>query len=533
MSLIDITNLSFAYDGSYEPVFEKVSFQIDTDWKLGFIGRNGRGKTTFLNLLMGNYPYQGSISSSVSFDYFPFTIASKDEIAQTVIRNKIAPFTEWETQMELLLKDGSEQALETYGEILELYLQHDGYQINELIEKEARKLGVSPDTLLRPFHTLSNGEQTKLMLAGLFLKKNQFLLIDEPTNHLDREGREIVGNYLAAKKGFILVSHDRAFLDQVVDHVLSINLINIEIQKGNFTSWDENKRRQDQFELAEHEKLKRDVSRLTKAAARTERWSDHTEKTKYATRNSGLRPDRGFVGHKAAKMMKRSKTLEQRQQKAIEEKSELLKNIEQTDSLKIKQLPYPKETLLQCSDLSLFYGEKQISQNINLVLRQGNRIALQGANGCGKSTLLKLLMGETIRFQGFISVDSQLKISYVSQDTSFLKGSLKTFCEENELDESLVKTILRKLDFTRSQLERDMTDYSAGQKKKVLLARSLSERAHLYLWDEPLNYVDILSRIQLEELLLNYQPTMIFVEHDRMFQDKIATQVLKMQRTSF
>lgn len=224
MSLIKVANLTFAHDGSFDHIFENVSFQIDTDWKLGFTGRNGRGKTTFLNLLLGKYEYSGTISAAVSFEYFPFHVDNKEHHTLDVINEMIPDYQNWQLMRELSL------------------------------------LQVSEDLLYRPFATLSNGEQTKVLLAALFLKENSFLLIDEPTNHLDMAARKLVSDYLGTKSGFILVSHDRAFLDNCVDHILSINKTNIDIQKGNFSDWWENKKRQDHFELAENEKLKKTSS---------------------------------------------------------------------------------------------------------------------------------------------------------------------------------------------------------------------------------------------------------------------------------
>ncbi|MDQ0195280.1 Lsa family ABC-F type ribosomal protection protein [Paenibacillus wynnii] len=492
MSLINVTNLTYAYDGSYDNIFENVSFQMDTDWKLGFTGRNGRGKTTFLNLLLGKYEYSGNISAKVSFEYFPFHIENKEYNTLDVINQIYPDYIHWELVRELSL------------------------------------LKVSEDVLYRSFNSLSNGEQTKVLLAALFLKENSFLLIDEPTNHLDMEARKLVSQYLNSKSGFILVSHDRSFLDNCVDHILSINKTNIEIQKGDFSSWWENKTRQDNFELAEDEKLRRDISRLSSSAKRTGNWSHEVEKTKNGTRNSGSKVDKGYIGHKAAKMMKRSKAIEQRQQSAIDEKSKLLKNIESSDSLKISQLAYHKNQLVELDEVSIFYAEKRVCEDLSFSIEQGDRIALSGRNGSGKSSIIKLICGEEINFTGTLSKDSQLEISYVSQDTSHLQGNLSDFAADNGIDESLFKSILRKLDFSRVQFEKDISTFSGGQKKKVLIAKSLSEKVHLHIWDEPLNFIDIISRMQIEELLLEYSPTILFVEHDKEFCKNVATKTIEL-----
>lgn len=492
MSLIKVTNLTFAYDGSYDNIFENVSFQIDTDWKLGFTGRNGRGKTTFLNLLLGKYEHSGHIAANVNFEYFPFHVEDKGNNTLDIISEIYPDYQHWELMRELSL------------------------------------LQVSEDILYRPFDTLSNGEQTKVMLAALFLKENSFLLIDEPTNHLDMKARKLVSDYLNTKSGFILVSHDRSFLDNCVDHILSINKTNVDIQKGNFSDWWENKSRQDNFELAENEKLRKDVKRLSDAAKRTSHWSHEVEKTKNGSRNSGSKVDKGYIGHKAAKMMKRSKSIEQRQQSAIDERSMLLKNIESSDSLKVTQLAFHKNQLVELDHVSIYYGEKTVCTDISFTVEQGERIALLGKNGSGKSSIIKLICSEAIKYTGTFRKGSQLKMSYVSQDTSYLQGNLTDYARDNGIDESLFKSILRKLDFSRVQFEKDISAFSGGQKKKVLIAKSLCEKAHLLIWDEPLNYIDVISRMQIEDLLLEYSPTILFVEHDSEFCNNIATKVVEL-----
>ena len=291
MSIIKVSDLTFCYEGSYDNIFENVSFQLDTDWRLGLTGRNGRGKTTLLRLLEGRYPYQGTIHASVGFDYFPYAVEDPSLCPMELLERICPDVASWRFLRELT------------------------------------PLEVSEDALYRPFSTLSGGEQSKLLLAMLFSRENRFLLIDEPTNHLDQLGRALVSRYLRSKKGFLLVSHDRAFLDGCVDHILSINRSSIEVQKGNFSSWYENKRRQDAFELSQNERLKKEIGRLKEAARQSSDWADRVEGTKIGKNSAKVKGTadamggRAFIAEQSRRMQQRRKNLERRQQNAIEEKS--------------------------------------------------------------------------------------------------------------------------------------------------------------------------------------------------------------------
>ncbi|SFR64852.1 ribosomal protection-like ABC-F family protein [Anaeromicropila populeti] len=514
MAQINVCGLTFCYEGSYDNVFENVSFCIDTDWKLGFIGRNGKGKTTFLNLLLGKYAYQGSISRPVCFDYFPYEIGKKQMKQNTIdVLEYIHPDYElWKVCMELDL-------LKTNSEIL--------YQ---------------------PFETLSHGERTKVMLAMLFSRENYFLLIDEPTSHLDMPTREIVKEYLKSKKGFILVSHDRWLLDACIDHVLVLNRSDIEVEKGNFSSWWENKRKRDDFEKSENEKLKREIGKLKESARRTAEWADKTEKSKIGfnptEEHDRFLDTRAYLGEKSRRMQQRRKNLERRQQNAIEDKTKLLKNIENPIELKLLPLSHHKEMYICCKNLNIFYENKEVVHEFHMELKRGERIILEGKNGCGKSSIIKEILTATgarvlnelvedslhekRHRQGNLEVASGLLISYINQDTSHIAGSLKDYIEKLGVSERIFKAILRQLDFEQVQFDKNMEDYSEGQKKKVLITGSLLQQAHLYIWDEPLNYIDVFSRMQIEKLILKYQPTMLLVEHDKSFESKVATQIVKL-----
>ncbi len=494
MALISVNNLTFGYDGSYNNIFEDVSFNIDTDWKLGLIGRNGKGKTTFLKLLQGKYEYKGKILKNVDIDYFPFEVTNKNRMSIEIV-NEIAPNIEdWE------------------------------------IIKELNLLNTDTEILYRNFNLLSGGEQIKVLLISLFLKGNNFLLIDEPTNHLDIETRNNLVNYLEKKKGFIVVSHDRNFLDKVVNHIIAINNTNIEIVQGNFSSWKENKDRQDNFEILQNEKLQKDINRLEIASKNSAKWSNEAEKAKSKRYNSETTIDKGYMGHKASKIMKSSKVMEQRTQKAIDEKANLLKNIDRNEDLKIIPLESNRNPLILANKLQINYNGKAIFKPISFEVNNGDRVVIVGKNGIGKSSILKLIMGKEIQFNGELKKVNDLKISYVSQNTEELNGNLQTFARDNEIDESIFKAMLIKMGLSKLDFDTNIQDMSEGQKKKVLIAKSISEQANLYIWDEPLNYIDILTRIQIENAILNCKPTLIFVEHDEAFVQKIATKVVDLEK---
>ncbi|MDD4000531.1 MAG: ABC-F type ribosomal protection protein [Bacilli bacterium] len=490
MALIEIRNLSFEYPGSLEAIFSNLDLQLDTNWKLGFIGRNGYGKTTFLKLLIGEYSFSGSITKPVPMAYFPYTI-SEYSLRTIDLLEKIEPnFELWKLQREM-----------------------------NLLEVEA-------ETLTREFSTLSGGEQTKILLALLFAEEERFLLIDEPTNHLDSQGRKVVGQYLKNKKGFILVSHDREFINGIVDRVLSIEKSKIVIQKGNYDSWEKNKFFEDNYELEKNQKLRKEIRRLKASSREKTIWSDKVERTKI-----GFGPcDRGYIGHKAAKMMKRSKTLEKRYEKAIEEKEKLLQNVEIAEKLQITFLEHHAKCFVSAENFTVVYDGNEIFRPLEFEINSGDCVFFNGKNGSGKSSIIKAILGKEIPWIGKLKIAKGLIISYVPQEFHNISENINDFIKNAAVDKPQLLTILRKFGFSREQFEIPIENFSFGQKKKLLLASSICEKAHLYIWDEPFNYIDVISRVQIENMILEYSPTMILIDHDQRFIDKIATDIIELER---
>lgn len=490
MARISITDLTFSHGGG-RPLFQGLSLALDTRWRLGLVGRNGRGKTTLLKLLAGELDHDGSIRTPPGVAYFPYPVADPGQAGRVAVRATHPGLEDWR------------------------------------LEREASLLGLEPEALDLPFRTLSGGEAAKLLLASLFAGEECYPLIDEPTNHLDLEARRVVAQYLRSKDGFILVSHDRSLLDGCVDHILALTRTGAELLRGDFTAWCVEKDQRDQREMAENRRLKREVDRLRASASRSAEWSRRAEAGKFG--NGPV--DRGFIGHKAARMMQRSKAVEARRERAVEEKSRLLRDLEENVAPTMRPLVFHSRRLAEASGLWAGYGRDggeahDVLRGLSLNMESGQRLALLGRNGCGKSTLLRLLAGEGIPHRGTLRLAPGLVVSHVPQDTSHLRGGLNEFAQGRGVDQHLLRAALHRLGFERGQFDGDLADYSAGQRKKVLLAASLCQEAHLYLWDEPLNHIDVLSRMQIEALILEYRPTMVFVEHDRAFLERVATDVL-------
>ena len=493
MSCIQIKDLSFSYAGSLAPVFEGLNLRLDTSWKLAVVGDNGRGKTTLLKLLCGEISGSGKITADLPFRRFPLKINEDKLTAEEVIFGAVPEAELWKVQRELNL------------------------------------IGLDPEILYRKYSTLSGGEKTKLQLAALFACEG-FALIDEPTDHLDIYGRQRLSNYLSGKSGFIVVSHDRTFLDGCCDHVLALEKTGVRIIHGNYSVYAEEREKREKDEATRREVLETERVRLKKAAERTAEWADKAEKGKYnkdgALNGKYAIIDRGFLGAKAARMQKRAGAVLERRNAAEEQLKELLKGFEETENLTLFPEKFFRSRLITLSDLTVKIGNKTLFENLNFALDEGERVAVTGGNGAGKSTLLKLICGEQITYSGVKDISPRLKISYVPQ-TVFYAGNLRDYAKEHSVEESYFKAILSKFGFNSKDFDRDMRLFSEGQKKKAALARSLCERANVYIWDEPLNYLDMRSREQLENAVKSSGATLLFVEHDAAFLNSVATRKLE------
>jgi lincosamide and streptogramin A transport system ATP-binding/permease protein len=521
LSSIAFDSVSFHYSDPFVPVFQNLSLTLDVSWRAGVAARNGRGKTTLLRLILGELtPKAGRVSVGAR----PFLLAEGPDdptlSVRRAVKQSVAPFEEWEARMEALLGADDADSLRDYGDLLEGFERAGGYEIGAAIERELDALDLGPETWERPFASLSGGERTRAMIAALFLKRGGYPLLDEPTNHLDMAGRERLGRYLANKPGFLLVSHDRRLLDLCANHILSINKADVRATRGNFSQWRENMELEEEFERRRQENLRREASALEAAAKRRRTWADQREREKIGAY------DKGFVGARSARQMKRALATERRLQQNLNEAKSLLANAEKKRSLKLEAAQGSPDILLSVHNAGLHIGGRELLRGVSLAVERGERVAIIGPNGCGKTSLVRALQGELPLTEGTVSIPARLRIAHSSQEPLFATGSLRERLRALGADETAFRNVMAAFGVEGEVFDRPLETFSRGQLKKVDLCFSFLEPADLLLWDEPLNWLDYASREQLEEVLLESQPTMLFVEHDRWFVERVATRIL-------
>ncbi|WP_369823607.1 ATP-binding cassette domain-containing protein [Lactobacillus sp. HT06-2] len=454
MSNIRISNLSFRYEDSSENIFGNLNLNLDSSWKLGLVGRNGRGKTTFLNLLRGKLKGIGEIQTSLDFSYYPLTIRDTSSLTLYELQQQV-DFEQWE------------------------------------LERELNVMGVDPNILWQPFETLSGGEQTKILLALSFTDRDSFPLIDEPTNHLDQDSRREISRYLAKHgQGYIVVSHDRDFLNQVTDHILAIENTEIHLYQGNFAAYEDTKNKRDNFNREKNLKLKGEVRRLNDSLLKNLMFAERSESTKNTGRKyKGKANHRAFhplsfdVTKIAANDMRRAKNIEHRLEKNIQAKQGLMTNIEEVPELSMNFQPNYHQTILETQHLDLQIGDKKLFRDLNLVIKNHGVVSLEGKNGSGKSTFLKLLLGKgkNTSYKGKFVLSNGLAISYLPQDFTEYTGDLKSFAIKQRISYEDLLNNLKKMGFPRASFNTPIEEMSMGQQKRVALAKSLVEPADLYL----------------------------------------------------
>ncbi|MDF2674786.1 MAG: hypothetical protein K0R09_3054 [Clostridiales bacterium] len=496
-------NISKIYNGKV--IFEKISGRISDGERIGIIGINGVGKTTLLRILMGI-----EIKDSGEVSYIP-------EDLRFGYLNQYTQFEDNVTVYDELYKSGliyidSSFNTDSYKNKLKRTLFEVGFN-----EKDFTQLASS----------LSGGEKTKLSICKMLIQNSDVLVFDEPTNHLDMEGIKWLESFLnAINKTIIIISHDRQFLDNTIEKIFEMKHDSITEYKGNYSEYKIQKENEIRCQEREYEKQERDIKHLKEVIIDRKAWFESAHKA--AGQNDFLR----------AKSKKHVKVMraKQRQLERIEENK--IKRPEKDSlaafeylakgALKGKKLP---EYLIQGENLYKSFGKKVVFENASFDIKRGERIALNGRNGSGKSTFIKMIIGEEDFEGGYINVNPSLGIGYFSQELENLNFNNSILDEilEQGVPVQSARLVLGSLLFRGEDVYKKIEVLSMGEKCRVAFAKLILSGVDMLILDEPTNYMDIVSREKIEEVLQEYMGTVLFVSHDRYFVKRAANRIFEIE----
>lgn len=508
-----------------EMVFENISFDLQAGERVGLIGQNGCGKTTLMKILMGEENYQeGTLTfgKGVTLGYLHQIFKSP---SGTTVREVLEQAFEniWDIKRqlrdaEMAMKELSgrqlEKSMARYSSLVEKYELYGGYDVEVNMDKVCQGLRIPQDFMKKPFDQLSGGEGTRVLLARLLLQEPDVLLLDEPTNHLDMDSIEWLEEFLIQYRGTVLmVSHDRVFLDRVVDRIIELEPARVSSYNGNYTYYVEEKERRFQIEYREYMNNQRKIDMMERQIERYRIWG--------AMRDS-------------EKMYKRAKELEKRLDKLeVVDKPQEEKRKIRLDGSGVQRTG---KIVLDVEALSKSFPGKSLFRNLTFTLYYQDRLCIMGANGSGKSTLLNIILGEAIQDNGSIKCGSRVKIGYLPQNISFQNEDstiLEYFTKTHGITDQESRNELAKLLFFGDDVFRRIRVLSGGEKSRLKLCSLLYTKINLLILDEPTNHLDIDTREVLENTLQDFEGTILFVSHDRYFVEKLSTRIIVLEEDGY
>ncbi len=538
MSLFRAEKISFKYESNIDAILEDISFQIDPLSKIGLIGKNGCGKSTLLSLVSGSLTPTGGI------------IYRKEDLLTGILpqelnlsdRQTVYDFL-WEARPELsrLKKRIDNICLNSGPEEMEafaLFNDLGGYLFESRIDKLLSLFnftGIDPSTLI---FSLSAGEKTKLALCRILLIDPDIILLDEPTNHLDIDTLSWLENFMKGLKiPYLIISHDRAFLDNCVEQIWELSNKSITYYGGNFSFYKKEKQDRINRQEKEFEKQQKKIRQLKKAVSDRKSQAENMEKFKLkrSFKKSGGICKRDDGSGKAVRkhMMKTAIAVKSRIERILEKEEARRPFIEKERKLVISDSNLKNPCILRAENLSIAFSQTLLFGNIFLYLDRGRKLAVTGRNGSGKTTLLKILAGRIKSYSGTVRWAPLTKIGYYAQEFENLdlsKTVLEEVLQDENTEESYARTILGCLNIRRDMAYRRIGSLSIGERSKTALAKIITAKPDVLILDEPTNHLEIESREAFEEALKNYNGSMIFVSHDRYFIESVADEIFDMDK---
>jgi len=497
-------------------ILDGLSFTVNSGERVGILGHNGSGKTTLFRILVGELRYdEGEIAIPASkrmglisqIPVYPEGWTT-EQVLKDAHRHLYAISDKMEKLAKQMETDSTPALLEEYDKLMADFGRLGGYEMDVERSRVANGLDIPPEMLRQNFDSLSGGEKTRVNLARLILENTDILLLDEPTNHLDMHATEWLEDYLLHFKGTVLtISHDRYFLDKVVERCIEINEGKAELYSGNYSFYVEERQRRFEEKLKKYEKDQAKIEQLTRAAEQMHLWA--------------------FMG--MDKLHKRAFSMEKR----IEKLSHSEKPTEQKKlKVKFKQREFFGDEALVMEDISKGFGERVLFSGLDMEVTGGERIALIGDNGTGKSTLVKLIMGDEIPDSGFLYTGPTIRKAYLPQIVRFTneeRSALDTMLYDCKCEPQQARDRLAAFGFRGESVFTPVGALSGGEKSRLRLCMLMGGEINFLILDEPTNHLDIASREWIEDALTDYEQTLLFVSHDRYFIEKFATRIWELR----
>ncbi|MBN2461779.1 MAG: ATP-binding cassette domain-containing protein [Candidatus Cloacimonetes bacterium] len=503
MSIVTLINLSHSFGG--QNVFRNLNFSIEKNSRMGLVGRNGSGKSTLFNIITGRLqPGEGTVLTAKNLRiayltqepeldpeqaFYDCILSSRPEYLQLSHQIEV-----WEQQLE---KGNSKPDLEFYSQLREKFEDSGGYALHNEISTILSHLDFPRNVWQRKVSTFSGGEKTRIQLAKFLIQPYDVMLLDEPTNHLDLNMIFWLEKYLKnINRPYVIVSHDRNFLDNTISKIAELERGTITIFKSNYSNYHQEKIKRREVQV-------REFKRQQKLIAETE---------DFIRRN--------MAGQKVLQAKSR--------QKMLQKLNLIDKPLQETTvNMTLESEKRSGNEVYVFEDVSFGYAGSELAHGLNLQINYQDKIALLGRNGCGKSTFFRLLNQEVAPLHGHIKKGASLKIGYYDQEHIRLNNNLTVFETIRslvpEVEKGYVLSYLARFGFQGDDVEKTVSILSGGEKSRLYLARLIHEKPNFLILDEPTNHLDITMIDSLEEALCEYDGTVIFISHDRYFIEKIAS----------
>ena len=499
-------------------ILDGLTFQVDTGERVGLLGPNGCGKTTLLRILTGVLDCdEGEVMTAPGkrmglisqIPVYPagYTVEDVLDTAFTPLREMEEEMQKLSVQMEQGASDSA--LLHRYDKLSTAFQAGGGYETDTRKNKVTNGLSISAAMREQQFDQLSGGEKTRVNLARLILEDTDILLLDEPTNHLDLRATEWLEEYLEKFKGTVLtVSHDRYFLDKVVDWVIEIKEGKAEFYAGNYSFYAVEKERRYEEQLKQYEKEQAKIQQLEKAAEQLRIWA--------------------YSGND--KIFKRAQSMEKRiERMRVTDRPKKQRKMQ----VRFGERDFRGDEVLTLKNLSKGFGDRTLFSGVNLEVAGGERIALIGDNGTGKTTLLKILLGEELPDGGKLRFGPTVKVGYLPQHVHFdhpERSLVNTLIYDLDCTAQTARNRLASFNFRGEDVFKPVSALSGGEQSRLRLCMLMDEKINLLILDEPTNHLDIQSREWIEEAVEEYEGNLLFVSHDRYFIDRFASRVWQLEQ---